>query len=212
MRNNTGQWRIAVFASGRGSNLEALLESIDRGDLTGARIVLVISNNSASGALETARKRSIATAHISSRTHPERGCYEHALLDRLEGAGIDLILLAGYMKMFPACVVRAYHGRILNIHPALLPRHGGAGMYGLNVHRAVLDSGDRQSGATVHLVNERYDEGRIVLQRRVPVLPDDTPERLAARVLEVEHDLYWRAVRQVMAERAGESADEEELR
>ncbi len=214
--NGRGITRIAVFASGKGSNMEAVLRSIDRGDLRNTRIVLVVSNNSGAGALSTARRRGIETAHISSRTHPHGAACEQALLELLAGRRVDLILLAGYMKMLPPRVVRAFSGRILNIHPALLPRHGGRGMYGERVHRAVLEAGDRESGATVHLVTEEYDEGEILLQERVPVLEEDTPESLAARVLEAEHRLYWRAVDRVVngghATGGTAEADEEEKR
>src|SRR5690606_35781064 len=124
----------------------------------------------------------------------EAGAGADALLRLLEDAGIDLIALAGYLKLVPREVVDRFRDRILNIHPALLPAFGGHGMYGLRVHRAVLASGAKVSGATVHLVDERYDEGPIVAQWPVPVLPGDTPARLAARVLKVEHILYPLAV------------------
>jgi phosphoribosylglycinamide formyltransferase-1 len=190
---------LAVFASGRGSNLGALLQHVDAGDLAGLRVRLVISNNSRSGALETARVRGIETLHISSRTHPTEDRRTEATLQALKQRRIHLIVLAGYMKRLPPQVVRAYTERIVNIHPALLPRHGGQGMYGLAVHRSVLDSGDKETGVTVHLVNEDYDQGAILAQRRLPVLPDDSPESLAGRVLELEHDLYWRVVKEVAA-------------
>ena len=119
------------------------------------------------------------------------------MLAALEFADIDLIALAGYLRLVPAAVLKRYPDRIVNIHPALLPKHGGKGMYGSNVHRAVLAAGESVSGATVHYVNENYDEGRIIAQREVPVLPDDTPESLAARVLAVEHLLYPDALEQV---------------
>jgi phosphoribosylglycinamide formyltransferase-1 len=190
--------RIAVFASGRGSNLASLLKSIDTGRLSGGRIVLVISNNSGAGALELARGMGIEAVHISGKTHPDPASYEQALLELLHSRRIELILLAGYMKLLPASLVTAFQRRILNIHPALLPRHGGRGMYGLAVHRSVIESGERESGVTIHYVNERYDEGDILRQQAVPVLPGDDPEKLAARILEVEHDLYWRAVKEVI--------------
>jgi phosphoribosylglycinamide formyltransferase-1 len=186
--------RIAAFASGRGSNLEAILNNIQKGNLRNARIVLVISNNSKSGSMELAQRRGIETVHLSSKTHPDPTEYKETLLKYLTSRDIELILLAGYMKLLPLAVVRAFPNRILNIHPALLPRHGGKGMYGLAVHGSVIEAGEKESGVTIHYVNERYDEGAVIQQRKVPVLPDDTPESLAARVLEVEHDLYWRVV------------------
>ncbi len=185
---------IAAFASGRGSNLAAILARIDEGRLRDARVRLVVSNNSHSGALELARRRGIRTLHASSRTHPDPQELAQALLDALEEERVELILLAGYLKKLPAPVVRRYPRRILNIHPALLPRHGGQGMYGLRVHESVLRSGETESGVSVHFVDEDYDHGPVAAQARVPVLPGDTPERLAERVLEAEHDLYWRVV------------------
>ena len=185
---------IAAFASGRGSNLASILAHIDDGSLQGAEVRLVISNNSDSGALELARQRGIRADHISNRTHPDADAFAGALLAALDEEQIELIVLAGYMKKLPPVVVRRYPRRILNIHPALLPRHGGQGMYGLRVHESVLRSGDKESGVTVHFVDEDYDHGPVAAQARVPVLPADTPGDLARRVLEAEHDLYWRVV------------------
>ena len=172
--------RIAVLASGRGSNLEALFESLSgRAD---AAIVLVASDRADALALGRARMRGVATAVLA----PDD---EAGMIDLLDESRVDWIVLAGYLKRVPSEVVRRYRSRILNIHPALLPRHGGKGMYGERVHRAVLEAGESRSGASVHLVDEEYDRGPVVAQREVPVLPDDTPASLAARVLEVEHRL-----------------------
>ena len=172
--------RIAVLASGRGSNLEALFDSLSgRVDAT---IVLVASDRADALALGRARTRGVVTAVVS----PDDAA---GMIDLLERSRVDWVVLAGYLKRVPAEVVRRYRGRILNIHPALLPRHGGKGMYGERVHRAVLAAGESRSGASVHLVDEEYDRGPVVAQREVPVLPDDTPTSLAARVLEVEHRL-----------------------
>ena len=185
---------IAVFASGRGSNLEAILRKIESGDLKNTTIEVVVSNNSRSGALELARGHGIRDIHLSSLTHPDSRDFEKAHFDLLEAHRIDLILLSGYMKKLPAGVVRTYSRKILNIHPALLPRHGGKGMYGLAVHRAVIDSGDNETGVTVHYVDENFDTGTVIRQKKVPVKEGDDPESLAARVLKVEHDLFWRVV------------------
>ncbi|HYO45339.1 MAG TPA: phosphoribosylglycinamide formyltransferase [Gemmatimonadota bacterium] len=172
--------RIAVFASGWGSNMEALFEALaGRAD---AAIVLVASDRTGSQALERARGRGVDTATVV----PD---HEAAMLDLLERARVDWIVLAGYLKRLPAGVVCRYRNRILNIHPALLPAHGGKGMYGERVHRAVIEAGEKTSGASVHLVDEEYDRGPIVAQEEVPVEPGDTPETLAARVIEVEHRL-----------------------
>jgi phosphoribosylglycinamide formyltransferase-1 len=172
--------RIAVLASGRGSNLEALFEALaDRAD-TG--IVLVASDRGEAEALERAGRRGVETAVIEPRD-------EEGILDLLKRARVDWVVLAGYLQRIPAGVVRRYRNRILNIHPALLPSHGGKGMYGERVHRAVLEAGESRSGASVHLVDEEYDRGPVVAREEVPVEPGDTAATLAARVLEVEHRL-----------------------
>ena len=173
--------RVAVAVSGRGSNLEALLQALGTG--VPARVALVLSDRSGAAALERAREQGIPAEVLPD---PSDGA---DWLARLEQHRIDLIVLAGYLKLVPAAVIARYRDRIVNIHPALLPAFGGRGMYGRRVHEAVLASGARESGATVHLVDEVYDRGAILAQRRVPVLPGDTPDRLAARVLEVEHRL-----------------------
>lgn len=172
--------RFAVFASGRGSNLEALFRAL--ADHPTAEIVLVASDRAGAKALERAEDRGVATAVVD----PADG---RAMIERLESRAVDWIVLAGYLKRIPTAVVERWRGRILNVHPALLPKFGGQGMYGMNVHRAVIEAGERESGATVHIVDEEYDRGPVVAQRTVAVEPDDTPEALAARVLEVEHRL-----------------------
>ncbi len=178
--------RIAVAVSGRGSNLEALLSAL--GPAAPARVVLVLSSRADAGALPRAREHGVPVEVLSD---PADGA---EWLQRLERHRVELIVLAGYLKLVPAPVIARYRDRILNIHPALLPEFGGRGMYGRRVQQAVLASGARESGATVHLVDEEYDRGAILAQARVPVLPGDTPDRLAARVLEVEHRLLPAAV------------------
>lgn len=174
--------RVAVLASGRGSNLRAILDAC-RVPEARAEVVGVLSDRSDAGALELARERRVAALVIDD---PSDGGW---LVGALEELRAELVVLAGYLKLVPAEVVRAYAGRMLNIHPALLPSFGGAGMYGSRVHRAVLASGVRISGVTVHAVDEEYDRGPILAQWPVPVRSDDTPETLAARVLQVEHQL-----------------------
>ena len=178
--------RVAVAVSGRGSNLEALLHALGPG--APARVVLVLSNRAAAGALDRARAHSVPAEVLPDPSDPADW------LDRLTRYRVDLLVLAGYLRLVPAAVIARYRDRILNVHPALLPAFGGRGMYGRRVHEAVLASGARESGATVHLVDEVYDRGAILAQGRVPVLPDDTPDRLAARVLAVEHRLLPAAV------------------
>jgi phosphoribosylglycinamide formyltransferase-1 len=185
---------IAVFASGRGSNLMAILKAIEEGKLK-ARVVFVISNNSSAGALEIARSKGIDALHISRRQFSSDREYADKILSELRKRNVELVVLAGYMKKIPAEVVSEYRNRILNIHPALLPSFGGRGMYGINVHKAVIESGVKITGVTVHIVDEEYDHGPIVLQRAVEVKDDDTPETLAERVLKVEHEVYPEAIR-----------------
>jgi phosphoribosylglycinamide formyltransferase 1 len=183
--------RVAVFASGGGSNLQALLDRFtDRNDVD---IALVISDRSEAGALRRATTAGIAAVHVGVRDRTADDVARDTVR-ALDEHGIELIALAGYLRLVPAAVTAAFRGRILNIHPALLPAFGGRGMYGLRVHEAVLAAGCRVTGVTVHWVDERYDEGRIIAQWPVPVLPGDTPERLAARVLRIEHRLYPAAV------------------
>lgn len=176
--------RIAVLASGGGSNLGALLDHLDRsGDARAADVALVAANRAGAGALTRAAAREIPAVVID----PAVG--DVALPALLAEHGIDLVVLAGYLRLVPPTVTTAYRGRVVNIHPALLPAFGGPGMYGERVHRAVLESGARISGATVHFVDDAYDRGPIIAQWPVPVLAGDTAAVLAARVLRAEHAL-----------------------
>lgn len=185
--------RLAVFVSGGGTNLQALIDAC-RSRAIDAEIAAVVSNNSKAYGLERARKAGIPAFHISKVRYSAADQYLSAIRQVLRDGEVGLIVLAGYMKLLPPEVVRAYYGRIINIHPALLPKYGGKGMYGMNVHQAVLAAGEKFSGATVHIVDERYDQGPILIQRRVPVEKGDTPDTLAARVLQVEHQILPLAV------------------
>jgi phosphoribosylglycinamide formyltransferase 1 len=171
--------RVAVAVSGLGSNLEALLHKLSPDGP--ARVELVLGNVARAGALQLARDHGLATHLLVDPANSAEW------LAQLESHRIDLLVLAGYLKLVPAEVVRRYRDRILNIHPALLPAFGGRGMYGRHVHEAVLRSGAAETGATVHLVDEVYDRGRILAQARVPVLPGDSPDTLSARVRRAEH-------------------------
>ena len=189
--------RLAVLASGRGSNLRALHEFLARNKRDAiAHLALVLSDHADAGALAFARSRDILAAAIDGGT-----LGGDRLLAQLRSHRIDLVVLAGYMRLVPEVVVNAYRGRIVNVHPALLPAFGGRGMYGTRVHAAVIAAGARVSGATVHFVDERYDHGAIIAQWPVPVLSGDTPQELAARVLRVEHALYPPAVLAVAQQR-----------
>jgi len=186
---------VAVLGSGRGSNFAAVLNALTAGKIPGATIVLVLSNNSTAGILEIARATAIEAVHLSQKQYASEAEYDDALLAVLRAHDAGLIVLAGYMKRLPAIVVAAYRHRIINIHPALLPEFGGQGMYGIHVHEAVLAAGRAISGATVHLVDNEYDHGAIVLQEQVPVVAGDTPALLAERVLQVEHRILPEAIR-----------------
>ena len=192
---------IAVFGSGRGSNFKAVLDAVQNGELPNSCIVLVVSNNSDAGILDLARAAGLPARHISQKLSGSQEAFTADLLAALRTAEANLIVLAGYMKQLPAPVIAAYRHRILNIHPALLPSFGGKGMYGLRVHQAVLAAHEPLTGATVHMVDEEYDHGPIVLQRTVPVLASDSAESLAARVLEMEHAVLPEAIRLFAEER-----------
>jgi phosphoribosylglycinamide formyltransferase-1 len=180
---------IAVFASGRGSNFQSILNAMDAGMLP-AQIVVLISNKSDAGAMEIARAHNIPTQHLSQKMFSSEEALAKAMLEVLGRKRADFIVLAGYLKKIPSQVIREYRNRILNIHPALLPLFGGDGMYGHHVHESVLASGEKISGATVHLVDEEYDHGPIVMQKTVDIVPEETPDSLAAKVLKVEHEIF----------------------
>ena len=188
---------IAVLCSGGGSNLQALIDRVGCGDLE-ARIAWVASNNGDSFALERARRAGIPAHHVSARTEGSPEGVERRLLELVDRHDIRVLVLAGYMKVLPAAVIRALPGRVVNIHPSLLPAFGGKGMYGVHVHEAVLQSGAQWTGVTIHLVTENYDEGPVLRQRVAAVVPGDTPASLGARVLALEHDTLWREVRALL--------------
>lgn len=190
--------QLGVFASGRGSNFGAILEAVKDGNLD-AEVKLLLTNNSEAGALSVAREYGVATAVVSKTDFEGRDRFIQAMLSTLARHGVEFIALAGYMKKIPSEVIAAYRNRIANIHPALLPSFGGQGMYGHHVHEAVIARGCKVTGVTVHIVDEVYDHGAIVMQRCVAVEEDDTPENLAARVLKIEHKLYAEAL-QLFAE------------
>ncbi len=185
---------LAVFASGRGSNFQAILEKISSG-LIPATVKLCITNNPAAGVIELARQQKIAVKIINPKELPDADTFNDAILRELLDSNIDFIILAGYLKLIGRQIVERYANRIINIHPALLPAFGGKGMYGHHVHQAVFDSGVKISGATVHLVNTEYDAGPIVLQRCVNISELKSPEEIAARVLKIEHEIFPEAVK-----------------
>ena len=188
--------RLGVLASHTGTNLQSIVDACHAGSLD-AEVRVVISNNSRSLALERARAAGIPTAHLSSATHPAPDALDAAIERTLKSHGVELVALAGYMKKLGPRTLGAYRNRVLNVHPALLPKFGGWGMFGARVHAAVLASGDRVSGVTVHLVDDEYDCGPVISQVEVPVLPGDTRETLAARVLAQEHILYPKTLQRI---------------
>ena len=194
--------RVGVFASGGGSNLQAILDYLDAQAAAQAMsVALVASDRAAAGALERARRHGVPAMALDAT---QRG---DGLAAILESHAIDYIALAGYLRFIPTDVTRQWRGRIVNVHPSLLPSFGGTGMYGIRVHQAVIDAGVRVTGVTVHFVDEEYDRGPIIAQSPVPVLPGDTPEGLAKRVLTVEHALYPVALNAVARGRVTLGAD-----
>lgn len=187
--------RLAVFASGGGSNLQAILDHFDAlGTDAPGIVALVLSDRSEAGALERARARIVPAVWLPRDRNSEMGAI-------LREHRITHVALAGYLRLVPSAVVREYQGRMVNVHPALLPAFGGPGMYGHRVHEAVVKAGARVTGPTVHFVSEHYDEGAIIAQSEVAVQPGDTAEQVAARVLEQEHRIYPRIVADLCAGR-----------
>lgn len=190
--------RIAIFASGGGSNAEAIIRAAYEGRLS-AEVGLVVSNNADAGVLQRAKALEVNYTTIDQRNFDSEELYISSLFSVLDENGIDFIALAGYLKLVQPQLINKYKNKITNIHPALLPSFGGKGFYGKKVHEAVLETGCKVSGVTIHLVSEAYDRGPIISQLTVPVLEDDNPESLAARVLKVEHQIYPEAL-QLFAE------------
>ena len=191
--------KVAVFISGSGTNLQSLIDSCADASFP-AEMTLVISSKRKAFGLERARNHSIPAVVMRKKDFGTEREYADEMLRTLKDHHIEIICLAGYLKLIPSNVVRCFENRILNMHPALLPKFGGAGMYGMRVHEAVIAAGETESGPTVHVVDEIFDHGRVFMQRKVPVLPDDTPEILQTRVLAVEHELYPEALEKLAKE------------
>ena len=175
--------KIAVFVSGGGTNLQAIIDQIKDGSLTNVEIALVIASNDKAYALQRAADNNIPAVVMSVKNFNSREEWDDAVVSKLNECGAELIVLAGYLSLIGEKTVKAFNNRIINIHPALIPSFCGKGMYGIRPHEAVLARGVKVSGATVHIVNENYDEGPILLQKAVDVLPDDTPETLQKRIM-----------------------------
>ena len=188
---------LGILVSGRGSNMNAIIDACDQGRLT-ARVSIVISNNKEAIALDTARDHNINTAHLSSRTHPDPAQLDKAMQTTLSEHDVDFVLLAGYMKKIGTKTLKRFSGKILNIHPSLLPKFGGRGMYGLHVHEAVIAAGESETGVTIHLVEDEYDEGKVLAQEKTEVFYSDSAESLEERVLKIEHRLYAETIQKLI--------------
>ena len=188
---------IAVFASHGGSDLQAIIDGCKQ-DKLNATVAVVISNNGDSMALERAKRENIPAYHMSAKKYGSEDLLAEELLGVLEEYQIDMIFLAGYMRMLHVDILTKYHNRVFNIHPALLPKFGGKGMYGMNVHTAVIEAKETETGVTIHRVNAEYDSGEIVAQTKVAVMQDDTPEILAERVLEREHTFLVEVISKII--------------
>lgn len=176
--------RIAVFVSGGGTNFQALIDAASRGEIKNGELALCVSSNENAYALKRAEKHGIKSAVIRRKDFADIEAYSAALTELLENEGIELIILAGFLTILPKSLIEKFPDRIINVHPSLIPSFCGEGFYGLRVHKAALDYGVKVTGATVHLVSEVVDGGRILLQKAVDILPDDTPEILQKRVME----------------------------
>ncbi len=189
--------KISVMVSGGGTNFQAIIDAVESGLIPDAEIVQVISSSGRAFALERAEKHNIPGYVVSSRDYPDNAVKTEKILSLLREKDTDLIVLAGYMSVVGPEIIRAYPKKIINIHPSLIPKYCGKGFYGKHVHEAVIAAGEKVSGATVHYVDEGIDTGEIILQEQVPVLPDDTADTLAARVLITEHRLLTGAVKKI---------------
>jgi phosphoribosylglycinamide formyltransferase-1 len=191
--------RIGVLISGGGSNLQAIIDACEKGILKDiAQVSLVISNKPDAYGLERAKKHNIEAVYIDNKKFPDNPAYCSRLVIEFMERNIDIVCLAGFLLKIEPNFIRAFSKNILNIHPALLPKFGGKGMYGHFVHEAVVEAKEKESGATVHFVDDEYDHGKTILQRKVQVLENDTPFSLAQKVLAVEHEIYPEAIKMVI--------------
>lgn len=181
--------RIAIFASGKGTNAEKIIESCRD------NIALIVSGNPDAGVIGVAQKHEIPFIIINRNKFYN----SEELISSLKNYRVDFIILAGFLWMIPPYMIRHFENRIINIHPALLPKFGGKGMYGMNVHKAVIDAGEKESGITIHYVNENYDEGKIIFQAKCKITPGDTPETLSQKVQKLEHQHYPSIIKSIIA-------------
>ena len=193
--------KLGVLASGGGTNLQAIIDACEHGILKGkASVAVVIANKPDAYALERARTHGIAAVFIDRKCFGDPAAFNQAVIEEMKKHEVELVCLAGYLLKLEPNLIAAFKHRIINIHPALLPKFGGKGMYGHHVHEAVLNAGEKESGPSVHWVDEEYDHGAVILQCSVTVQPGDTPETLAQRVLEVEHKIFPEAILKIINE------------
>jgi phosphoribosylglycinamide formyltransferase-1 len=193
--------RIAILASGGGSNMQAIVDACKTGILKDlAEVILTVSNNASAFVLERAKNENINSVCIERKNFKDEEFFNKKILTELKSAKTDIVCLAGYMRIVGQGIVDEYKDRILNIHPALLPKFGGKGMYGRFVHEAVVKAGETKSGVTVHFANEKYDSGKIIMQKEVEVSKTDTPEDVAKKVLKVEYRIYPQAIKKIIEE------------
>jgi phosphoribosylglycinamide formyltransferase-1 len=191
--------RIVILVSGAGSNMQSIIDSTKNGILKKiAEVVLIISNNPNAYALERARNENIRTICINRKSFKDEDCFNDAILKELQNASADIVCLAGYVRMLGRKIVNVYSGKILNIHPALLPKFAGKGMYGHHIHEAVVKAREIKSGATVHFVKHEYDTGKIIIQCKIKIFKNDTPQDVAKKVLVVEHKIYSKAIKKII--------------
>lgn len=190
--------RISVLVSGGGTNLQAVIDSIETGRIKDAKIACIISSNPNAFALERGIRHGIKTLVIDKKQYPAMSLRTKAIISALETEKTDLVVLAGYMSVLEPELVQAFKGRIINIHPSLIPKYCGKGFYGHHVHEAVIAAGEKESGATVHFVDEGVDTGPIIIQKKVPVFEGDTPDALGERILKVEHEILTEAINKVI--------------
>lgn len=189
--------KLAILASGRGSHLQNIYRACQSGELA-ASISMVISNKSQSAALEFARAKGIPVQHLSGKTHPDPNLLDLAICQAAKQSGAAMVITAGYLKKVGKLTLAQFPQTVINVHPSLLPRHGGPGMYGRKVHQAVCDAAETETGVTIHYVTEEYDQGKIIAQTRIKVLATDNAETLAARLLPVEHELLVNTLKELV--------------
>ena len=189
---------LVVFASGGGSNFRNIFKNTQNNKIKDCKVSLLVSNNSNSNAILYAKEQKIDTFIINQQRYPNKQEYIEALTNKISEYHPSLVVLAGYMKLIPKKIIDRFKNKIINIHPGKLPEFGGRGYYGMNVHRAVIDSGAKSTAVTVHHVNEEYDRGMIIYEEIIDVMEDDTPETLSERVLNYEHKIYSDVINKII--------------